>query len=190
MPQDSLQSGLNLSTTETQASVAHTAPAEHKPQLLNYDYGVAFFTLITFLILLGVLKKYAWLPLLNAIDARDKFIKDSLGEAESIRQESKNVAEQHKKIIDEARTQAQHIINEAESAAKAAKSKIEQSALDERTRILADTERLLVQEKEKAMRDLRTTVVQLSLDATRKLIDENLDEARSKAFVEKHIGMI
>lgn len=190
MSLDSLQSGATLPASETHTSAVQPEHAEHKPQLLTYDYGVAFFTLITFLILLGVLKKFAWLPLLNAIDSRDKYIKSSLAEAENARQESRSVADQHKKILDDARAQAQQVIIEAENAAKAAKAKIEQSAQEERNRIIADTERLVAQEKEKALRELRETVVRLSLDATRKLIDENLDEARSRAFVEKQIGMV
>lgn len=189
MSLDSLQAEATAPAAETHASVAQPT-VEHKPQLLSYDYGVAAFTLITFLVLLVILKKFAWAPLLNAIEERDKYIKTSLNEAEVARMESRNIADQHKKVLDDARVQAQNMLIEAEAAAKAAKAKIEQAAHDERNRILADAERLVAQEKEKAMRDLRETVVKLSMDATRKLIDENLDEARSRAFVEKQIGMI
>lgn len=173
-------------------AVAGAAAAEHaeKPFLLSYDPGVAIWTLATFLILLVLLKKFAWTPILSALEEREKYIKDSLSEADQAKSEGRHIIEQQKKILADANAKAGAILAEADKAAKDLRQKMEQQAIEERARILSEADRMIAAEKDKAMRELRETVVKLSIEATRKLIDENLDETRSRALVEKQIGMI
>ncbi len=178
-----------VGTTETVATTQAPAHAE-KPNLLAFDPGVAVLTLITFLVLLGVLKKFAWTPILNAIDERDRAIRDSLDEAEKVRHESRSAVEEQAKILSEAKAQASKIIREAEEAGKSLRHKLEHTAHEERARIMADTERLISQEREKALRELRETVVQLSLQATHKLIGANLDEAKARELVDQQISKL
>ena len=81
---DTLQSDAQHPAAQSHTTEVQTSGQEQQPSLMSFDPGVALWTILTFVFLLLVLKKYAWGPILKALDDREKYIKDSLAEADQI----------------------------------------------------------------------------------------------------------
>ena len=86
--------------------------------LVQLDPGLFVWTIITFLILLGVLTKFAWKPLLKALEIRENEISQSLKDAEKAKKELERLSEESEEIIAKARSEAQGILSEGKKAAE------------------------------------------------------------------------
>lgn len=175
---------MNETTNET---VAHGEGHSQLPPLLRFDPGVGVWTLITFALLLLVLKKFAWKPILNALDARDKTVKDSLDQAARIQTESTRLAEEQKRILAEAKNQANQIMQVARESADSLKRGMETAAQEEKQRILASAKQEIEASKQAALADLRKTTADLSIGIAGKLLRQNLDDAKNRALVDQLI---
>ena len=160
------------------------------PSLLSFDPGVSIWALIVFVLLLLILKKAAWKPILDALDARDQQIKDSLSAAEKAQAENARVAEEQAKILSAAKKEAGDLVHSARQAAEEVKKKIEAAAQDEKARILASAQSEIEAEKQAALRELRKTTADLSLSVAEKLIRRNLDDAQNRALVDTLIAEV
>lgn len=170
--------------SETQAK-SH-AKEEMNP-LLKLDPGLAIWTIISFVILLVLVKKFAWKPILSSIEERERYLKSSMEEADNARKESRRVAEEQKKIIDEAKVEADKLRREAHENSQAFTARCENEALEEKKRIIDSHVSELERMKDLAIAELRTTVVDLTVEATRKLIDANLDENKARDLADSYI---
>ena len=85
--------------------------------LFTLDPGLSVWTIATFLVVLFVLGKFAWGPILGALDAREQGIKSSIDAATRLRQEAQESLEEHRRLLADARRQAQEIVAEGRSAA-------------------------------------------------------------------------
>ena len=103
--------------TETQAETAVNEGHSGMPPLLRFDPGVGVWTIVTFVLLLILLKKFAWKPILDSLDARDKAIQGSLDQAARIQAENARLAEEQKRILAEAKAQAGEIVQTARESA-------------------------------------------------------------------------
>ena len=131
--------------------------------LVQPDVGLYIWTIITFLTLLWALRKYAWGPLLRALDARQETIRKSLDEAEQARKELAQAQETATKVITDARVEAQSILAESRSAAEAFKEESRQQAKAEAEAVVAAAQRRIQQETARAMQEIRRETVDLSL---------------------------
>ena len=170
--------------TTTEAN-AH-AKTEGNP-LLKLDPGLAIWTIISFVLLLLLVKKFAWAPILSSIEERERYLKSSMEEADNARKESRRVAEEQKNILDEARSEADTLRREAHENSQAFKARCETEALEEKKRIIDSHVAELDRMKDSAIAELRSTVVDLTVEATRKLIDANLDENKARDLVDSYI---
>lgn len=170
--------------SETQTN-SH-AKEEGNP-LLKLDPGLAIWTIISFVLLLVLVKKFAWAPILSSIEERERYLKSSMEEADNARKESRRVAEEQKRIIDEAKVEADKLRREAHENSQAFKARCETEALEEKKRIIDSHVAELARMKDSALAELRSTVVDLTIEATRKLIDANLDENKARNLVDSYI---
>jgi F0F1-type ATP synthase membrane subunit b/b' len=124
--------GMLLAQADAAQGEMHTetsVPAEHKaPSLLQFDPGVWVWSVLVFAVLLIILKKMAWKPMIAAIDAREKTIKDSLDQAANIQAEAKRIGEEQNKILAEARIQAQALLQSSKQVGEELRKKLEQAA--------------------------------------------------------------
>jgi F-type H+-transporting ATPase subunit b len=155
--------------------------------LLKFDPGVGIWALITFILLFFLLKKFAWGPIINSIDEREKRLQSSLKSAEEARNESKRIAEQQKEILSQTREEASEILSTARHSAEELKHKIETSAKAEKEKILGSAVSEIEAMKDSAIRELRNASVDLAIGATEKLLQENLDKDNSRKLVDKYI---
>jgi F-type H+-transporting ATPase subunit b len=153
--------------------------------LLRFDPGVGIWALVVFALLLLILKKYAWTPILDALDAREKTVRDSLEQASRIQSENVRLAEEQGKILAEARAQAGQVLQNAREAGESLRKSLEQAAQDEKRRILDSATQEIEAQKRAAMAELRKTTAELSVGIAEKLIRQNLDDARNRALVEQ-----
>jgi len=169
----------------------HGAAAEAGPASpFEVNFGLFFWTLVVFLILLGVLWKYAWPQILKATVDREQKIAGQLADAERLNTEAKGALATAQKMQADARASAQTMIAEAkaalekERAAAVDKVKAEQDALVERAR------RDIVAERDKAISELRREAVDLAIGAAAKVIGKRLDADADKQIVLDYLGKV
>ena len=152
--------------------------------------GPLLWSVVTFLLLLFVLKRVAWGPIISALETRENEIKEALNSAANARADAEKATADYESIKKEAQSEAQNLLSEA----KAMKDKMISEAVQE-AKIKADAElknalELIDAEKAKAVKEIKTVVVDLSIQAASKLIDKNLDNADNKKFINETIDEI
>jgi F-type H+-transporting ATPase subunit b len=154
---------------------------------LRFDPGVGIWALIVFVFLLLILKKFAWTPILEALDAREKTVQDSLDQAARIQAESAQLAQEQARLLAESRAQANQILQNAREAGEQVKKNLETAAQEEKQRILASATTEIEAQKRAAVSELRKTTAELSIGIAGKLIRQNLDDAKNRALVDQLI---
>jgi F-type H+-transporting ATPase subunit b len=169
------------------AHAASEAGAEGGSPLLRFNPGVGIWALVVFALLLLVLKKFAWTPILDALDARETAVRDSLEQATRIQAENARIQEEQARLLSEARLEAAQVIQNAREAGETLKKSLEASAQDEKRRILASAAQEIEAQTAAAVATLRKTTAELSIDIAEKLIRQNLDDAKNRALVDQLI---
>jgi F-type H+-transporting ATPase subunit b len=155
--------------------------------MLSLDPGVMIWAWITFLVLLFLLYKIAWKPILSAIDNREKLIQDSIEQAENAKKESEELLEKHKSLIRNAEEEAQKIIKENKELAEKSRQDLIEQAKEESGKLREKAKKEIEHEKESALQALRSEVVDLTMTATKKLIGDVLDESKHRGIIENYI---
>lgn len=178
------------SVAETVHGTVDHGEASALPPFLRFDPGVWIWTMICFVLLLLILRKMAWKPIIASIEERDKTIKDSLDQAAKISEESKRIADEQAKILAAARSEANALLSSTRQAGEDLKRKLEQSANEEKARILASANTEIEASKRAAIADLRKTTADLSIRIAEKLIQGSLDDAKQRALVDQLINEV
>ncbi len=144
-------------------------------------------TWITFGLLAAVLYKVAWKPILAGLEAREAAIRKSLDDAEKARNELVRIEQQRAGLIAAADDKAKAIVEQARQAAAAAAATIEQKARDEAQILLANAQREIRTERDRAMAALRSESAELAIGLARRVLRDQLDEARGRAVVNQTI---
>ena len=155
--------------------------------LVQLDPGLFVWTIITFLLLLTVLAKFAWKPLLNILKEREDFIKSSLNDAEKAQQELARLNAEGEAIINKARGEAQSILAQGKVAATKLKDETLNDAKEKANMVIADAEKQIQVQKEKAIAEIKGEVVNLSLSVAEKLIKKNLSADDNKALIDESL---
>ncbi len=155
--------------------------------LVQPDPGLFLWTILTFLVLLGLLTKFAWKPLLAMLDRREEIIRQSLDDAEKAKHELQRLQQESKEILSKARVEAQSILAKTRSEAEQLKREIRQMAKAQADSILRDAEKQIQVETEKAIAMLKSDVVDLSLVVASKLIRRNLSKEDNQSLIEESL---
>ncbi|HEX2612701.1 MAG TPA: F0F1 ATP synthase subunit B [Fibrobacteria bacterium] len=161
--------------------------AEEGSPLLRFDPGVGIWALIVFVVLLLLLKRFAWGPILDALDTREKSVRESLDQAANIQAENARLAEEQAKSLAEARAEATRIVQSAREAGDALRKSLESAAQDEKRRIIASAQQEIEAQTQAAIAQLRKTTADLSIQVAEKLLRQNLDDAKNRALVDQLI---
>ena len=145
--------------------------------------GPLLWSVVTFLLLLLVLSKVAWGPIISALETREKEIRDALNSAAVAKEDAEKATSEYEKIKQEAHSEAQAILAEAKSV----KEKMVSDAVEEaKKKADLETDSALQSinvEKEKAVKEIKTAAVELSIKAASKLIEKNLDNNDNRKLV-------
>jgi len=155
--------------------------------LVQPDPGLFLWTILTFMVLLGLLTKFAWKPLLGILDRREEIIRQSLDDAEKAKHELQRLQQESKEILSKARVEAQSILAKTRSEAEKLKGEIRQKAKAQADSILRDAEKQIQVETEKAIAMLKSDVVDLSLVVASKLIKRNLSKEDNQSLIEESL---
>jgi len=158
--------------------------------LISVTPGLMIWTIICFLIALFVLKRYEFGPIQTMIDTRREQIRRSLEEAEHAREEARRVLEEHKKLIGQARSEAEQILAEARRTGEAMEHRMREETEAERKRRIEETRREIAAETARALEKIRTEVADLTLEATAIVVGRKLDSERDRELITEAIGSL
>ena len=151
------------------------------------DPGIFLWTIVTFLIVLFILKVKAWGPLVEALEKREKQVEDSLNTAKKAIEEAERVSSDYEESIRKAQSESQKIISEAKSAGEKVRVEIEKAANNKADEIIDKAKILIDAERVKAIDEIKTIAVEISLAAAAKVIDKNLDSDDNRKLVNEAI---
>jgi F-type H+-transporting ATPase subunit b len=155
--------------------------------MLEINPGLILWTIITFVIVLVILRATAWKPLLAALTAREEQIRSSLREAQEAQQKAQQLLEDHRKQLALAEEQSQRIIKQGREMAERLKAEILEKAQGSATFMVAQAKDEIRREKESALIELRSEVADLAILAAGKLLDANLDTPKQRALADAAI---
>ena len=152
--------------------------------MLDLNPGLIIWTIVTFLVAMLILRRFAWKPLLGALAAREEKIRTQLERAEHAQAEAERLLEEHRRELAAAEEQSQRIIREGRTLAEQMKSDIVEKA-NTSARLLIDQAKGEIQrEKDSALEDLRAEVADLAIMAAGKILDANLDTPKQRQMVD------
>lgn len=142
--------------------------------LITPEFGLVFWTLITFLVLLFILKKFAWKPILGAVSEREEGIKDALASAVEARKEMENLQADNERILKEARAEREALLKEARELKSKMIDDAKQDAKSEASKLVAQAQTAIEAEKKAAIADLKSQVAQISISIAEKVVRQEL----------------
>lgn len=158
--------------------------------LFYINPGLSIWATIVFLMLLGILWRFAWGPLLEQIQAREDRIQGSLDESAAAREEAAALLTEHKQQIADARRQVSEMVNEGKAAGERVRKEIEEKARVEATSIVDGARREIERERDRAIAELRAESVELALAAAAKLMGERMDDAKDRELVVSFLNTV
>jgi F-type H+-transporting ATPase subunit b len=163
---------------------------EHTAGPLTVDGGLMIWTVFIFLLLLFILKRFAWPAVLGAVEAREKALEQQLAEAERNRAEAAKLLEEHRRLLAEAKGQAHAIVVESRQLAEKERAVLLEKAKQEQEELLARARREITAERDRAVAELRREAVDLSLAAASKLIEKRLDSETDRKLVLEYLATL
>ena len=156
--------------------------------LVDPNPGTIFWTIVTFVFLLILLGRFAWKPLLGAIEAREKSIRDDLEQAASGRSEVESLVAEQRELLTSARRERAEAVEQGKRDAERMKAEILEEARQQREQVLKDTQAQVQAGLRKAQTDLRGTAVNLAILGAEKLLSVKLDDTAQRRLVEEHLA--
>ena len=156
--------------------------------LVKPDIGLLFWTTVTFLILLVLLRKFAWKPILNAIKAREESIDNALASAEAAKEEMAQLKADNDRILKEAREERDAMLKEAREIKEKTIAEAKDKAGEEAKRIIDDAQEQIENQKMAALTELKNQVGEMSIAIAEKILRSELaDKAKQEALVDEQM---
>jgi F-type H+-transporting ATPase subunit b len=160
-------------------------------ELVTPDIGLAIWSSVAFLILLLLLRKFAWGPILTAVNSREDSIANALKAAEQAREEMKNLQADNERILQEARAERDQMLKEAREMKEGIIADAKTKASEEADRLVANAQEAIRNEKMAAITELKNQVAELSIEVAEKVLTRELSaENRQEEYVKSLVGEI
>tara|TARA_R100000935_G_scaffold4828_1_gene11299 strand:- start:1337 stop:1837 length:501 start_codon:yes stop_codon:yes gene_type:complete len=144
-------------------------------KLINdFSFGLFFWQALILVVLIILLKKFAWKPILDSLNSREEGIKNALASAEKAKMEMQNLQADNEKLLNEARAQRDAMLKEARELKEKIVSEAATEAQAKADKIVANAQVVIENEKNAAMVDLKNQVATLSIEIAEKVIREQL----------------
>jgi F-type H+-transporting ATPase subunit b len=163
---------------------------EHASGPLTVEGGLMLWTIVVFILLLAILKRFAWPAILGAVEAREKALEEQLASAARNREEASALLAEHKKLVAEAKSQAHAVVAEARTLAEKERALALEKTKQEQVELLARARREIATERDRAVAQLRREAVDLSLAAASKLIGERLTSDTDRKLVTDYLSTL
>jgi F-type H+-transporting ATPase subunit b len=158
--------------------------------LVQVDPGLFIWTIVTFLVLLTLLAKFAWGPLLQALESRQALIRKSLDDAQRATQELERLNLEAAQIINRARVDAEAIVSQSRSDGDRLREEIKQKARADADHIVKNAERLIQLETSRALEQIRREAVDLSVMIASKIIQRNLSKEDNERLIDEALKQV
>ena len=158
--------------------------------LVQPDPGLFIWTILTFLVLLGLLAKFAWRPLLNALESRQESIRKSLDDAQQAKAELERLQRESTEIIRQAHVNAESILAKGRSDAERLGEEMRQKARDEANGIIKNAERQIQIETRRAMQEIRNEAVDISVAIASKLLERHVSKEDNARLIDDTLKQI
>lgn len=158
--------------------------------LTDVNFALSFWTALTFAILIVVLGKFAWGPILQMIETREKTIADALESAKRERVAAEAAAAEMKAALERARAESAELIRKNQQEVAKAKAELLAQAKKESEELLAAARKTIGEEKRQAIAELRAQAVDMAIEAANRLVQMNMDEKKQKQLVEEYLSQL
>jgi F-type H+-transporting ATPase subunit b len=160
-------------------------------ELIKPDIGLLFWMIVSFSIVLFILIKYAWKPILKAIKARERSIAKSLNAAQKAKDEMAKIEFGNEKITALAKLERENILKEAKEAKDKIIEEAKETAKLEALKMLEDARQSVLKEKEDAINEIKNQIAELSVGIAEKLLREHLsDSSKQKHLISQIVKNI
>lgn len=170
------------------ASPLSAAEEGARVDLLEPHGGLMFWTLLIFIVLFFVLSKFAFGPITEAVEARERALQDALDEAKRDRAEAAKILAEHTAQLEAARAEAQRIIAEGRAVGDKLRAGMLEETQAQQKELLSRARRDIESEKERAILELRTEAIDLALAGASKVIEKDLDDKSNRKLVESFLA--
>jgi F-type H+-transporting ATPase subunit b len=158
------------------------------PSLVTPEFGLIFWQILIFGIVLFILAKFAWKPISNALEERETVIADALGAAEKAKEDMKNLQASNEKLLQETRIERDKILKEAQVTANGIIGDAKDKAVLEANRIVENAKVSILSEKAAALAEVKNTAATLALEIAEKVLRKNLsNDGSQRALVDEFI---
>lgn len=173
---------------DTVAAVAQEASTQGG--LFSFDPGMVIWTWVIFGLLFVVLRKYAWGPLMESVQKREKMMSETVENARRTREELEKISERQKVMMREAEEQAAKLADQSRRQAEDAARRITERAMAQAEKSARSAREQIVHEKEKALGEIRGQTVDLIIRTSEKLIEKSLDDADHRRIVQRELEVL
>ena len=161
-----------------------------KEGLLKLDPGLLLWTIITFLVLVLILWKAAWKPIVAGLDSRAERLRGDIEKAEKARLDAEVILNKNKEILDKAKDETANIIAEGKANAEKIRAEIIAKAGQEAREIAERSKREIISAKDKALGELKLEIVNIATDIASKIIVKNLKPEDQEAIVKDALSKV
>ena len=157
-------------------------------ELLTPSIGLIFWTTLIFVILFLLLAKFAWKPILSAVNEREAHIEDALNQAKKAREEMAYLKNENEKILQQAREERDAMLKEAREMRNETINKAKEDAKLEAEKIIVSARESIQTEKAAAIADIKNQVATLSIGVAEKVLGKQLSQSENQnAYVDELI---
>ena len=157
-------------------------------ELVTPGFGLVFWMVLSFGVVLFILKKYAWKPILKSIEDRNSFIKKSLESAEEAKKEMENLQADNESILREAKIERDKLLKEGRDMKESIINSAKQEAQSAKEKIVNEANESIENMKKAAITEINNQIATVSVEIAEKLLKEELkDETKNKEHVLKLI---
>jgi F-type H+-transporting ATPase subunit b len=158
--------------------------------IMDLNPGLTLWTAITFLVLIVVLGKFAWGPIIKMLDERERTIREAIDQAKKERAEAERMLVEQKASLAAAQREAALLAQRSKQEVEAMRLELTARARKEADDLVAQARQQIQEEKAKALLELKGQVADLAIEAARRLIQSSLDEKAQRALVEEYIAQL
>ena len=158
--------------------------------LLRPDPGLFIWTILTFVVLVTLLAKFAWGPLLKALESRQETIRKSLDDAQKAKAELERIQQESAQIVRQARVDADAIITQSRTDAAQLREEMRAKAKEDADGIIKNAERQIQLETTRAIQQIRHEAIDLSVEIASKIIQRNLSKEDNEKLIEEALRQV
>ncbi len=172
------------------SSLASLTPVLAAGGITDLNPGLTLWTAITFLLLLVVLSKFAWGPIVKMLAERESTIRDAIDSAKKERAEAERLLSEQKASLVAAQREAAELARRNQQEVEALRQELTARARKEADELVTTARQQIAEELSKARAELKAQVADLAIDAAGRLVKANLDDKAQRALVEEYIAQL